>query len=316
MAEKFIVPEFQGFAAKVKSIYDECNKNTSGAVADYIPELANADPKDWGVSVCTIDGQRLNIGDTDRFFSVQSTSKPITYGIALNEHGPEYVHNHVGHEPSGVSFNAISLNPQGLPHNPLINSGAIMTCSLIKPEMEESARFTYVKNFWEKLAGGKRITYDNTIFLSERNTADTNHALAYLMKSRGAFPKGVDIKKVLEFYFQCCSLQCNSDVMSIIASTLANGGVNPLTNERVLETNTVKDVLSIMSSCGMYDYSGEFAFNVGLPAKSGVSGAVMIVCPGKMGICTYGPRLDKFGNSAKGVQFCKLISKSYDLHYF
>ena len=191
-----------------------------------------------------------------------------------------------------------------------------MVCSLIKPEIDESARFSYVSKFWQRLAGGKRITYDNTVFLSERNTADTNYSLAYLMKSKNAFPKGVDIKKVLEFYFQICSLQCNTNTMSIIAATLANGGVNPLTNERVLETNTVKDVLSIMNSCGMYDYSGEFAFNVGLPAKSGVSGAIMIIVPGVMGICTYAPPLDKYGNSSKGVQFCQLISKHYDLNYF
>jgi glutaminase len=152
--------------------------------------------------------------------------------------------------------------------------------------------------------------------LSERNTADTNHALAYLMKSAGAFPKGVDIKKVLEFYFQNCSLQCNTDAMSIIAATLANGGVCPLTNERVLQTKTVKDVLSIMNSCGMYDYSGEFAFRVGLPAKSGVSGAIMIIVPGVMGICTLSPKLDIYGNSSKGVQFCQSISEKYALHYF
>jgi glutaminase len=176
--------------------------------------------------------------------------------MALEELGPEKVHKHVGHEPSGVSFNAVVLDPNGLPHNPLINAGAIMICSLIHPEMEESARFSYITKFWSRLAGGKRITYDNTIFLSERNTADTNHALAYLMKSKKAFPEGVDIKKVLEFYFQICSLQCNTDTMSIIAATLANGGVCPLTNERVLSTKTVQDVLSIMNSCGMYDYSG------------------------------------------------------------
>jgi glutaminase len=104
--------------------------------------------------------------------------------------------------------------------------------------------------------------------------------------------------------------------MSIIAATLANGGVNPLTNERILQTSTVKEVLSIMNSCGMYDYSGEFAFYVGLPAKSGVSGGVMIIVPGIMGICTYAPKLDKYGNSARGVQFCKLISQKFGLHYF
>ena len=125
-----------------------------GKVADYIPELAKANPNDFGVSICTIDGQRLNIGDSEKTFSVQSTSKPISYALALDDLGPDLVHNHVGHEPSGISFNAVSLNHKGLPHNPLINSGAIMVCSLIKPELEESARFSHVKQFWERLTGG------------------------------------------------------------------------------------------------------------------------------------------------------------------
>lgn len=208
MAENFIIPEFNKFKNETMKIYHECKLNKEGKVADYIPELAKADPDHWGVSVCSIDGQRINIGNTKDLFSVQSTSKPISYAIALENEGPEKVHQHVGHEPSGVSFNAITLNPKGLPHNPLINSGAIMIASLIKPELDESGRFSYVQNFWKRLAGGKRITYDNTIFLSERNTADTNYALAYLMKSTGAFPNNekVNMKEVLEFYFQCCSL--------------------------------------------------------------------------------------------------------------
>jgi len=142
----------------------------------------------------------LNIGDTKELFSIQSTSKPISYAIALEELGQDKVHNHVGVEPSGVSFNAITLNPDGLPHNPLINAGAIMVASLIKPELEDSGRFSYCMNVWDRLAAGK-VTYDNTVFLSERNTADTNFALAYLMKSKGAFPAGTDIRRSLEFYF-------------------------------------------------------------------------------------------------------------------
>jgi glutaminase len=155
VAQKFVLPEFQNFKDDVKKIFEECRKNTSGANASYIPELAKANPNDWGVSVCTIDGQRLNLGDTDFPFSVQSTSKPISYAIALENHGPDKVHQHVGHEPSGVSFNAITLNPKGLPHNPLINAGAIMVCSLIKQDMAESERFSYVTNFWSRLSGGK-----------------------------------------------------------------------------------------------------------------------------------------------------------------
>ena len=169
-----------------------------------------------------------------------------------------------------------------------------MTASLIRPDLHESERFSYVQKFWQKLAGGKRINYDNTIFLSERNTADTNFALAYLMKSRGAFPNNskIDLKETLEFYFQCCSLEADCDFMSVVAGTLANGGVCPLTGEVVLKPDTVKEVLSLMASCGMYDYSGEYCFNVGLPSKSGVSGAVLTVIPGVMGVCTYAPPLD------------------------
>ena len=129
-----------------------------------------------------------------------------------------------------MSFNAITLNPDGLPHNPLINAGAIMVASLIKPELEDSGRFSYVMGVWDKLAV-ERVTYDNTVFLSERNTADTNFALAYLMKSKGAFEPGVDIRRSLEFYFQCCSIECNSSKMANVAATLANGGTNPLTGE-------------------------------------------------------------------------------------
>lgn len=233
MTENFIIPEFEKTKAKVKELYNQCKKNKDGKVADYIPELAKADPNHWGVSICSIDGQRCHFGETNEPFSIQSTSKPISYAIALENLGGDKVHQHVGHEPSGKSFNAIQLNPKGLPHNPLINSGAIMTASLIRPDLHESNRFSYVQKFWQRLAGGKRITYDNTIFLSERNTADTNYALAYLMKSRGAFPNNskIDLKETLEFYFQCCSLQADCDFMSVVAGTLANGGICPLTGE-------------------------------------------------------------------------------------
>lgn len=152
--------------------------------------------------------------------------------MALEEHGEEKVSKHVGVEPSGVSFNAITLNPDGLPHNPLINAGAIMIASLIKPELEDAGRFTHAMKVWEALAGD-HITYDNTVYLSERNTADTNFALAYLMKSKGAFDEGADIQRSLQFYFMLCSLESDSERMSVIAGTLANGGTNPITGEQV-----------------------------------------------------------------------------------
>lgn len=190
-----------------------------------------------------------------------------------------------------------------------------MIASLIKPELEDAGRFTHAIKYWEALAAD-RITYDNTVYLSERNTADTNFALAYLMKSKGAFEPGADIQRSLQFYFMLCSLQADAERMSVIAATLANGGTNPLTGEQVFQSETVKNVLSVMNSCGMYDYSGKFAFEVGLPAKSGVAGAVMLIVPGLMGVCTYAPPLDKYGNSAKGVQFATELSQKFGLHYF
>lgn len=316
LAEELIMPEFQKFKKEVHQVYKDVKLHTAGKVADYIPQLAIANPNHFGVSICTIDGQRFGFGETNQQFSVQSTSKPISYCVALENLGHNKVHKHVGMEPSGVEFNAISLNRDGKPHNPLINAGAIMICSLLKPELEDAERFSYQTRMWEKLCAGKKINYDNTVFLSERGSADTNFALAYLMKSRGAFPEDVDIQRTLEFYFQQCSLECDTDKMSIIAATLANGGLNPLTGEQVFKIETVRNCLSLMNSCGMYDYSGEFAFRVGLPAKSGVSGAIMTVVPGVMGFCTYSPPLDKYGNSSRGVQFCEIMAKKFSLHYF
>ena len=301
LAEDFIIPQFEKFKDDVKELYKVCKSNNQGKPADYIPELAKANPDHFGVSICTVDGQRMSVGDSKVPFSVQSTSKPISYCIALENFGPDKVHEHVGHEPSGVEFNAVTLNSEGKPHNPLINAGAIMVCSLIYPELKQSERFSRMRNMWERLAGNRRINYDNTIYLSERSTADTNRALAYMMRSKNAFPPNTDITDVLEFYFQICSLQTDCETMSIIAATLANGGVFPSTGERVLRSETVQQCLSVMNSCGMYDYSGEFAFKIGLPAKSGVSGAIMIIVPGLMGICTFSPNLDSYGNSTRGV---------------
>ena len=166
------------------------------------------------------------------------------------------------------------------------------------------------------MAGDKKFEYNNQVFLSEKNEPWTNKALASLMRAKDAFPPGCDVNRVLEFYFMCCSLEADTDRLSIVAATLANNGINPLTGKRILSAQTVQDTLSIMNCCGMYDYSGQFAFQIGLPAKSGVGGGIIVVVPGIMGFCTYSPPLDKYGNSARGVQFCKLMSKRFNLHQF
>jgi glutaminase len=208
------------------------------------------------------------------------------------------------------------LNGRGLPHNPMINSGAIMSCSLLKPTEEMADRFEHVLDTWTKLSGGIQAQFNNSVYLSERQTADRNFALGYFMKENGAFPDGTDLLNTLEFYFQSCSVEVNADAMAIAASTLANGGVCPLTGKRVFSSDTVKDCLSLMSSCGMYDFSGEFAFTIGLPAKSGVAGGLMVVVPNLFGLCIWSPRLDELGNSVRGIAFCKELVKTFNFHLY
>lgn len=312
-----IIPNFSNFCKHIEEIYQSTLLNKSGHVADYIPQLLRVNPEQYAISVCTVDGQRYAIGEADNYFCVQSTCKPINYCHAQQELGEDYVHKHIGKEPSGHGFNVLELNPRNLPHNPLNNAGAIMACSLIQANMDISDRFDYVMEKWKRLCGGI-ITprFNNATYLSEKNTADMNFAIAHFMREKKALPKNVDLNEILEFYFQCCSVEMTSSAMAVVASTLANAGVCPLTEERIFDQNVVKNCLSLMSSCGMYDFSGEFAFMVGLPAKSGVSGAVMVVIPNVMGICVWSPRLDHLGNSVRGVEFCKELVKRFNFHNY
>ncbi|MEM6427059.1 MAG: glutaminase, partial [Cyanobacteria bacterium P01_D01_bin.128] len=243
-------------------------------------------------------------------------SKTISYCLALEELGTEVVHQHVGREPSGLGFNELTLNNKGLPHNPMINAGAIMCCSLIRHDLAHADRFDYVLNYWSRLTGGDRITFNNAVYLSERETAHRNRALSHYMMEKKAFPEWADLEETLEFYFQCCSIELNTDQMSVVAATMANGGTCPITGEKIFKTSTVQHCLSLMYSCGMYDYSGEWAFVVGLPAKSGVSGAVMVVIPNVLGLCIWSPNLDTQGNSVRGVEFCKQLVKKFSVHNY
>jgi glutaminase len=312
----FIIPDFVSFSAELSALFDQVRENRTGKVADYIPQLGRVEPEQFGVSVCTIDGQQWSRGDADVDFCVQSCCKPVNYALALDEHGVAVVHRHVGREPSGHGFNELRLNNEGLPHNPMINAGAIMCCSLIKPTEPIADRFDFVMDRWRALAGGAKPGFSNPTYLSERATADRNFALGYYMQERKAFPKGTNLVETLEFYFQCCSIESTCRAMSVVAATLANGGVCPHTGEQVLHPQTVQHCLSLMYSCGMYDFSGEFAFAIGLPAKSGVAGAVMVVVPNVLGLCIWSPRLDKLGNSVRGIAFSKGLVEKFNFHNY
>lgn len=313
---KMIIPEFQKFSKKVEGLFNDCRTIQKGKVANYIPQLSRVNPDKWALSICTVDGQRTNFGDFKTAFCVQSACKPISYCLALEEQGEEVVHQHVGCEPSGQTFNEITLNHKGLPHNPMINAGAIMTLSMVRPHLPAADRFEYVMNNWTRLMGGVRPGFSNAVYLSERETADRNYALGYFMREQGAFPKETNLIETLEFYFQCCSIEANTQRMSVLAASLANGGICPITETRILNPMTVQHCLSLMYSCGMYNFSGEWAFHIGLPAKSGVSGVIMVVIPNVMGFCIYSPRLDENGNSIRGIEFCKSLLDTYSFHNF
>jgi len=306
---QFVLPEFADFVTEIDDMYWKQKTNIRGKVADYIPQLARANPDNWGVSICTVDGQRHSVGDVNVPFCLQSCSKPLTYAIAISDSSPDVVHRYVGQEPSGRSFNFLELDYKNQPHNPMINAGAIVTCSLVKPELNIADRFDYVMSIYKKVAGGEFVGFNNAVFQSERVTADRNFALGYYMRENKCFPEGTDLMEL-------CSVEVNCESGSVMAATLANGGINPLTGERVLNPVSVRNTLSLMHSCGMYDYSGQFAFKVGLPAKSGVAGTVLIVIPNVLGLCCWSPPLDEVGNSARGVAFSEELVSRFNFHHY
>jgi glutaminase len=313
---ELVIPDFRAFCETIADIYRRTRAYTAGKVADYIPQLGRVAPENYGVAICTIDGQRFSMGDAAQPFSIQSISKPVNYCLALEERGEEGVHRHIGREPSGHGFNAITLDAMRRPHNPMINAGAIVSASLIRAELEPAERFDFVMGQWRRLCGGIEPRFNNAVYLSEKQTADRNFALAYFLRENKVFPPGTDLLRTLDFYFQCCSLELSAEALAVAAATLAQSGLCPLTGERVFGSSSVKHCLSLMDSCGLYDFSGEWAFTVGLPAKSGVGGGLLIVIPNVMGIGLWSPPLDALGNSVRGIEFCRELIRTFNFHNY
>uniref|UniRef100_A0A673JD66 glutaminase n=1 Tax=Sinocyclocheilus rhinocerous TaxID=307959 RepID=A0A673JD66_9TELE len=305
--KKFVIPDFQPFASHIDTLYEK--------VADYIPQLAKFSPDLWAVSLCTVDGQRHTVGDTKVPFCLQSCVKPLKYAIAVHDHGTEYVHQFIGKEPSGLRFNKLFLNEDGKDYNHQLQHD----CSLLQSENGFSICLKFyhnVLNFLKKMAGNEYVGFSNATFQSERESGDRNFAIGYYLKEKKCFPTGTDMTAVLDLYFQLCSIEVTCESASVMAATLANGGFCPITGERVLSPEAVRDTLSLMHSCGMYDFSGQFAFHVGLPAKSGVAGGILLVVPNVMGIMCWSPSLDKLGNSVRGIQFCTDLVSLFNFHNY
>ncbi|XP_069762504.1 glutaminase kidney isoform, mitochondrial-like isoform X2 [Narcine bancroftii] len=314
--KKFVIPDFEVFSTHINRLYENARMKSGGKVADYIPQLAKFSPDLWGVSLCTVDGQRHSIGDTKIPFCLQSCIKPLEYAIAVNEFSTDYVHQYVGKEPSGLRFNKVFLNEEDKPHNPMVNAGAIVITSLIKPGANKAEKFDCVMHFLNKMAGNEYVGFSNATFQSEKETGDRNFAIGYYLKEKKCFAEGVDMIATLDFYFQLCSIEVTCESGGVMAATLANGGICPITGERILSAEAVRNTLSLMHSCGMYDFSGEFAFHVGLPAKSGVSGGVLLVVPNVMGVMCWSPALDKVGNSVRGIDFCQELVSLFNFHNY
>jgi glutaminase len=285
-----------------------------GEVATYIPELSKANARHFGVSVCDLEGTARQVGDVQVPFTVQSISKPFVYGLALEAHGREAVHARVGVEPSGDAFNSIiELERHShRPYNPMVNAGAIAVSALV-PGASSEERFSRVLEAFSGYAG-RTLDVDHSVYQSERSTGHRNLAIAHLLRHFGVISGELD--DAVDRYFKQCSVQATAHDLSLFAATLANGGVNPRTGRRMVSREHVRCVLSLMFTCGMYDSAGEWAFTVGLPAKSGVSGGLIVVIPGKLGMATYSPRLDRHGHSVRGVAFFRALAAERDLSLF
>jgi len=280
--------------------------------------LAEFDPDLYGFCLITNDGQVLKLGDYAEEFPIESCVKPIVYSHAVDLYGYDYVHNWIGREPSGVAFNAFTLNHEKKPHNACINAGAMVTCALYHPEKRPGERYKEIEAYLERLGGNVEVSFNQSVYLSERDTAHTNFALANYMCAKGSFPTKTmsELNESLNFYFQCCSIGVTAEKACRMASTFANFGVNPHTREKICSKNSARRTCQLCFAAGLYDFSGEWASTVGVPGKSGVGGLLYTIITGVGAIAVYSPPLDRNGNSVKAVELTKRIAEKYKWSLF
>jgi glutaminase len=284
------------------------------ARGSYSPELAGEERDCFGIALAAADGEVYAAGDATTPFALQSISKVFAYSLALEDHGRDHVMRHVGVEPSGDAFNSIVFDERhNRPYNPMVNAGALVTTNLVRGR-DPTEKLGRILDVVRRYAGNPNLEVDAHTFDGEIQIADRNRAAAYLMRSQGMLDG--DVEAILSLYLRQCSIMATCRDVAVMGATLANGGVNPVTGERVLARARVRDVLSVMYTCGMYDFAGEWAFEVGVPAKSGVSGGILAAVPGKMGLAALSPGLDAYGNSVRGTRVCREISGRLGLHTF
>jgi glutaminase len=290
--------------------HTEFSSETGGAVADYIPELGKANPDHFGIGLATLDGHVYEVGDCRIPFTIQSMSKPFVFALALDTLGAERVESAIGVEPSGDPFNSIRLNAENHPFNPMVNAGAI-ACSGLIHEAKGDGALDYIRQALSRFAG-RELDIDEAVYASESATGDRNRAIGYLLRNSNVIRD--DVNAVVEVYFRQCSILVTARDSAVMAATLANRGINPVTGEQVMTPYAVSRTLSVMTSSGMYDYAGEWIYRIGIPAKSGVGGGILAALPARLGLGSYSPRLDRHGNSVRGIRVCEALSSHYSLH--
>ncbi|MCW4466803.1 glutaminase [Glutamicibacter sp. MNS18] len=296
-------------------LLDSLRGDTSGARAGYIPELANANPDLFAMAVTTATGSTYAAGDAQAEFSIQSISKPFAYAAAIMDRGLPTVLASIGVEPSGEAFNELSLEPgTNRPRNPMINAGAITAHGLlVGPDADPEARVDRALRLFSQLAG-RQLRVDENVCVSELETADHNLAMAHMLRSYGILAD--DPHEVVTGYTRQCSILVTVTDLSMMAATLANGGVQPRTRERIMDPATARQVMSVMAVAGMYDGAGDWLTRVGIPAKSGVAGGLVGVLPDQVGIGAFSPRLDEHGNSQRAKRAFERLSSDMGMHLF
>ena len=292
------------------SCHGDFRTDDFGAVADYIPELQRANPAHFGVALVTIDGHVYEVGDSAVPFTIQSVSKAFVFALALEMVGEERVAAAIGVEPSGEAFNSIRLTNDNRPFNPMVNAGAI-ACSGLIHQVDGAAAFERIRQKLSQFAG-RELGVDDAVHQSEVITGNRNRAIAWLLRNYAVIHDDVDA--VLDTYFRQCAVLVTARDLAVMAATLANRGVNPVTGVQVIMPNVVARTLSVMTTSGMYDYAGEWIYRVGMPAKSGVGGGIVAALPSQIGLGTFSPLLDSHGNSVRGLKVCEALSARFDLH--
>ncbi|MBQ4799660.1 glutaminase B [Pseudoalteromonas sp. MMG006] len=286
---------------------------SQGKVADYIPALAEVDPEQFSIAIYTTDGETICAGDCSKRFTIQSVSKVMTLTMALQRYSDELWHR-VGKEPSGTAFNSLTQLEfeKGIPRNPFINAGAIVTCDALYSRLS-APRHSMLETF-RLLSGNSTIVVDKKVANSEYEFRHRNAAMAHLMKSFGNFENDVD--DVLWSYFNFCSIELNCVELAKAYNFLANKGIDFSSGKRVLSSRQNKQLNSLLFTSGLYDAAGDFGYRVGMPGKSGVSGTILAVLPGKFTVAVYSPGLNSFGNSVAGIAALELLSKKLDISIF